>query len=102
MDRINELILETKIKDLKIRLEGCFDAEPHLYKALALQSMGFNENTIVHILRNDLRDFKEAQHLQLKEMIERQHKQLEQLQLAEKESNKYDFFVVRKDSFDDK
>ena len=102
MDRINEIILETKIKDLKIRLEGCFDAEPHLYKALALQSMGFNENTIVHLLRNDLRDFKEAQHLQLKEMIERQNKQLEELRLAEQESKKYELFVVRKDSFDDK
>ena len=100
MDRINETILETKIKDLKIRLEGCFDAEPHLYKALALQSMGFNENTIVHLLRN--RDFKEAQHLQLKEMIQRQNKQLEESKLAEQESQKYELFVVRKDSFDDK
>jgi hypothetical protein len=102
MDRINEIILEAKIKDLKIKLEGCFDAEPHLYKALALQSMGFNEHTIVHLLRIDLRDFKESHHLLLKEMIERQNKQLEQLRLAEQESQKYEIFVVRKDSFDDK
>ena len=102
MDRINEIILETKIKDLKLRLEGCFDAEPHLYKALALQSMGFNEDSIMSMLYNDIRDFKEAQQLQLKEMIERQTKQLEQLQQAEREAEKYQFVIVRKHSFDDK
>ena len=102
MDKINETILEIKIKDLKKRLEGCFDAEPHLYKALALQSMGYNDDIIVSILYRDIRDFKEAQHLQLKEMIERQNKQLEQLQIAERESQKYQSVLVRKDSFDDK
>ena len=74
MDRlnINSIILNKKIINLKARLNGIFDEEPHVYTALALNEMDYPNSIIIDVLKHDIEQHNEAQSQQLNELTVRQ------------------------------
>ena len=64
---VNTLILNKKIEHLKQSLIDIFHEEPHIYTALALKSMGLNDEQILDYISDDIKQFNEFNSIKLDE-----------------------------------
>ena len=69
--RINNLILNKRIENLKQSLQDIFHDEPYIYTALALQSMGFTDEQILEYVSDETKNHNEFNDLKLEEFKNR-------------------------------
>lgn len=65
--KINTLILNNKIDCLKQSLLDAFHDEPYIYTALALKSMGLDDEQILDYLKDDIINHNELTNIKLEE-----------------------------------
>ena len=71
MIKVNKFILDNYIQRIRKSLNNCFDKIPHIYTALALNEMEYNDIDILAYLKDEADSYNVYNEMVLKELKER-------------------------------